>query len=269
MICRNCKKEYEPQYLELMGVRILKGQGYCPECARVVCEGEEAKEKVAREAAIATTRREWRQSCGIPPKFMFEEFATFCAEGDRLAFSNAHKRCLDYASKFSLDKKYPSMLLYSDHSWGVGKTHLAASIAHTILNKWNGKPMACPVRFISEPDLFLRIQATYNYTPEEKPYRESESDIIKSLIGVRLLILDDVGKRKVQDLRFVQRVMFSIIDGRYKAMRPVVITANLDPERLKQYLGAGQGDEATFDRIWEMVKGKVIKMDGQSYRRRK
>ena len=66
----------------------------------------------------------------------------------------------------------------------------------------------------------------------------------------------------------MQRVLFSIIDGRYKAMRPMVVTANLSPEGLKLYLGGG-GDEASFDRLWEMVKGKFIKIEGESYRRMK
>jgi len=127
--------------------------------------------------------------------------------------------------------------------------------------------MACPVKFVSEYDLFYRIQASYDYNAEEKRMLPSEADIIKEMIIPSLLIIDDVGKRRVQDSRFVQRVYFAIIDGRYKSEKPMVITANLDPEKLKGYLGGRIGDEATFDRVWEMVGGKVIHVEGSSYRR--
>ena len=130
-------------------------------------------------------RRRWRNECGVPPKFLLEEFATFDDSRAGGIFRTAKKRCQDYAEKFPLDSnylKYPSLILFSDHSWGVGKTHLACSIAHRILNRWNGEPISCPVMFVSEPELFQQIQATYSYDPEEKKYRPSETDIINRLV---------------------------------------------------------------------------------------
>lgn len=283
-VCRNpeCKKEYQAEIICLMGVRLLRGEGYCSDCAKKELESQEAKELAVKQATITSQRRQWRDTCGIPRKFMLQEFKGFDTQREGCSgLTKAYEKCLNYANKFPLDQSYlgyPSLLLVSDSSWGIGKTHLACSIAHNILNRWNGEGInwevwngelfksSCPVRFISEPDLFLQIQATYNYSPEEKPYRDSETDIINKLVSVRLLLIDDVGKRRVQDPRFVQRVLFSIIDGRYKAMRPMVVTANLSPEGLKLYLGGG-GDEASFDRLWEMVKGKFIKIEGESYRR--
>jgi len=168
------------------------------------------------------------------------------------------------------------MVMFSEASWGVGKTHLAGAIAHRILDRWQGDPFMCPVLFVSEPDILLQITATYNFNLEEKQTRESESDIINRLIAVPLLIIDDVGKRKVSDLRFVQRIHFSIIDGRYKKLKPIVLTANLDSEGLGRYLGGINPaeartdgvDEATLDRLIEMCGGQFDKMDGKSYRRK-
>ena len=83
-----------------------------------------------------------------------------------------------------------------------------------------------------------------------------------------MLIIDDVGKEKRNDPKFVQRTLFKIIDGRYKGARPVVITANLNPTQLKRYLGAGGEDEASFDRLWGMTNGEFFNIEGESYRRK-
>ena len=238
----------------------------CPDCQKKYAEDEAAKEEAARKLVIAAKRKEWRENCGIPHKFMTEQFDTF----DKSRQPDKYELCLKYAESYPLidSRGYPSLVLYSEQSWGVGKTHLVCSIAHHILNRWDGEDIGRPVLFISEPDLYLRIQATYNYSPEERYYRESETDIINQLTRVPLLIMDDVGKRRTHDPRFVQRVMFAVIDGRYKDMRPMVMTANLSPQKLAVYLGGGQGDEASFDRLMEMVGGEFIRMEGESFRRR-
>ncbi len=273
-VCINpsCQKEYEARIYDVMGMRILMGQGNCPECAKEAYDAELAKEKAVNDAEVARKRRQWRHECGISPKFMNEDFSTF-----KMGWQDKDlTKCQEYADAFPLDyraylerekKAYPSLLLFSEHSWGTGKTHLACSIAHRILDRWQGEDMSCPVEFISEPDIYRRIQATYNYSPEEKYFRESEQDILNSLIWCRCLILDDLGKEKRTDPRFVQRILFSIIDGHYRNQRPMVITTNLSQEKLKLYLGGGAGDEASYDRLIEMCNRKFIKVDGQSFRR--
>lgn len=185
-------------------------------------------------------------------------------------YKQIFKTTLSYADEFPLSKRpygYPSLALTSKKSWGVGKTHLACSIIHRILNRWDGEEIVNPVLFITEPDLFRSIRATYNFSYDEKRWRESEEDIINRLCRVSLLVLDDVGKEETTDTRFVQRVLYAIIDGRYKNMLPMVITANLDKDGLASHLGGSRGNEASFDRLVEMCHGKIIQMDGVSYRR--
>jgi len=281
-LCKNpdCQREYQAEIINCMGVQIIRGDGYCQECAKKIYEADVAREETARLAKIASKRREWREvKSGIPSKFMLAEFGSFDEKRNGCTgLVNAKKRCLEFAEKWPFpdkdgkpwryEKGYPSLLLYSESSWGIGKTHLACAIAHKVLNRWDGQPMACPVKFISEYELFSRIQASYNYNLEEQKYLPGEADIIREMVSAWLLIIDDVGKRRVQDPRFVQRIYFSIIDGRYKAERPIVITANLNPDKLKTYFGGGIGEEATFDRLFEMVRGCVIHIEGESYRRR-
>jgi len=276
-ICKNldCKKQFEAEVIELLGAKLLRGDGYCQECAKKMFEEEEAHRIVVEKADIDKKRRHWRENCGIPPKFINEDFSTF----EKKRQPEAFKWCWEYAEKYPLpdhegqpyfyERGYPSLLLFSNNSWGVGKTHLACAICNRILDRWDGQPMACPVKLLSEPELFMRIQATYNYSFEEKQLRESESDILNGLIAAKMLVLDDVGKRRVLDPRFVQRILFTIVDGRYKAERPMVITANLNPAKLKAYLSGGVGDNAIYNRLIEMCKGKSLQIDGESYRREK
>lgn len=261
--CIKCSKEYEPKYWEVLSIKILRGQGNCPDCCHKMLEEEEAKEKARLEAEISQSRRIRISESGIPPKFLRENFTTF----DKGWQDKALVFCKKYAKEFPIDKRpigYRSLYLWSSKSWGVGKTHLSCAIAMDIFNRWKGDIRGCPmIIFVSESDLFRRIQATYSFTREEERYRDSEDDILRKLTGCDLLILDDVGKERRSDPRFVQRTLFGIIDGRYKAQLPVILTANVNGDGLKSHL-----EDASFDRFYEMISGESACMDGQSYRRK-
>ncbi len=284
-LCKNpeCKAEYEPKYYELMGTKILRGNGYCPVCARRESERLEAKEEAATLADIARRRREARKRTGIPPKYTNENFSTF-KKGKGKEIDAALKLCWAYAEEYPLTIKRPqgyrSLYIYSEQSWGVGKTHLSCAIAHRILDKWTGQMVqggygfeveSSPprVRWVSEPQLFSKIEASFNYTAEDKQIMPNKDDILNDLINADLLILDDVGKEKRADPRFVQRTLFALINGRYDLDLPMVITANLKPTLLKGHLGSGGTDEASYDRLLEMCRGKRVPIDGDSYRRKK
>ena len=97
---------------------------------------------------------------------------------------------------------------------------------------------------------------------------EDENDVMKEMVETPLLVLDDIGKVERSDPRFVQRVLFGIIDGRYGNDLPIVLTSNLDPRRLEKYLGGAGSNEASMDRLIEMAGQDFIKMVGESYRRK-
>jgi DNA replication protein DnaC len=260
--CIKCGEEYEPKYWEVLGTKILRGQGNCPTCCKKLREQEEAKEKAQKEAEINDTRVKHIVYSGIPPKFQTAYFKYF----EKGWQDKALVHCQKYAKGFPIDKRpigYRSLYLWSSRSWGVGKTHLSCAIALEILNRWHGRDKGCPqIYFVSESDLFRQIQATYNFTREEEKTRDSEDDIIRKLTRCDLLILDDVGKERRADPRFVQRTLFGIIDGRYKAQLPIVLTANVNADGLRHHL-----EDASLDRFFEMTKGESVCMDGKSYRR--
>lgn len=263
--CLGCGAVYESKTFIICGAHINLDHGHCPACRQKKLDELLAQEEASRLAEIARKRRQWRGNCGIPIKFMNEQFDTFEQERQRLAY----KKCFNYAEKFPLSRAagYPSLLLFSPSLWGVGKTHLVCSIAHHILNRWDGEEIICPILFTTESDLFRRIQATYNIPREEKMWRESENDVYNHLARVPLLILDDIGKEERADPRFVQRVLFAIVDGRYRARAPVVLTTNLSLEDLSAHLGGERGNEASYDRLVEMNEGRFVQLKGESYRR--
>jgi DNA replication protein DnaC len=262
--CKDCAVEFTARiYVSKLGIYDFN-KYYCPGCQDKKAKEFDEAERDRAETSINDQREKWRISCGIPKKYLYSGFEQFEMQYQPKPF----KRCREYAAQFSMTQpqKYPSLVLFSDHTWGTGKTHLVCSIAHNILNRWAGDTRTCPVKFVSEPVLFESIRETINYSFEEKASLPSAKDIINSCIGVPLLILDDLGKEEVSDLRFVQRTLFSIFDGRYNAELPVVVTANLNDAGLRAHMGGNAGNEASFNRLFEMCKGQFIQVDGKSYR---
>jgi len=290
-LCRDCGSEYEANYVGILSQRYDLSQGRCSECRAKLRAKASREEEVQLKMQIAKRRKDWRAECGIPLKFMNEDFGTFDTQRPG-NIKQVHKVCLEYAEKFPIEysayikregKAYPSLLLFSEIA-GLGKSHLAASICHHILNRWQGESITNPIMFITESELLGQIQETYSYGFEEKQLRESEEDIIKRAIYKPLLVLDEVGYERRTDLKFVRRILFRVINGHYNNLRPIILTTNLQPKQLKNYLDRVDKvwdkknthevertyDEAerTFDRLCEMTGGQFFEIEGESYRRR-
>lgn len=270
--CQKCGLEFLAKVYQVLGHSFP--QRFCRECSENLIEQEQQAQEAKRQAELAGQRRRWRENCGIGLRYMSEDFSTF--KTDRPGnIAEVYRKCVEYADQFPIDydtlrkrtgKAYPSLLLFSTGVWGNGKTHLVSSVAHRILDRWNGENIAPPVRFISEPDIYERIQQTYSYSYQERENKASEQDIIDQLCRVRLLIIDDLGKTPRRDMDFVRRTLFAIINRRYDSLLPVVITSNKDAEGLRDYLG-NSADQATLDRIIEMTQGRFLPVRGTSYRR--
>jgi len=175
----------------------------------------------------------------------------------------AFRVCKDYAENYPAQHgaNYKSIGLFSKGIWGLGKTHLVCAIAKVIINKCQFNN---PVLYMTEPEMLRQLRATFN-----KNNSETEDDFIKRLTTIPVLIVDDVGKEEVADPRFVQRVWFTIVNARYENLLPVVLTANLGPDELAGHLGGNRGNEATMDRLYEMLEGKFWEITGKISHRRK
>lgn len=265
-VCSDCGVKYKTTIYQLLNGELDLSIGKCENC-RKKAYLEELNNK---KSMIAEQRDRWRKNCGLTPRFIKCSFDNYEVSNNK-SLKSARDNCKLYASSFPLNyysyiksnKPIVSLVLSSSIN-GVGKTHLASAIINCILDRWNGENVVCPVKIITEPEIYSRIKATYNYSMDERNTNPSEEDIIKSLLFPPLLIIDDIGKVPQNDMKFIQRTLYRIIDGRYQNLFPVILTTNLNPNSLKDYLG--RDDCAILNRLTEMTNGKFIELVGESYR---
>ncbi len=261
-ICTECNEEFDNTVYKLVGNIEAPLSSICYECRdkkRAIIEKEEREQE---QSQIQATKDAWLKYSGIPDKFMKESFETFEDRG----FNTIEilKHCQEYVENFPSIrvKGYKSLILISPNNWGVGKSHLACGIAKGIINKWLSRNPQSPVYYATEQNMLRRVRSTYN-----RDNKETEEQVFEFLTNIPLLIIDDLGKEEVSDPRFVQRFWFSVINGRYEKELPMIITANLSPDGIATYLGGNRGNEASFDRLYEMVGGVMWEIQGKSKRR--
>ncbi len=240
----------------------------CPPCR----EKREAEAAAEREEWLKTARAEqrerWRRQTGIPEHLLNRSTLDNFEPGYQ---DKALKNCRRFAEGLNLDDPggYRSLILYSPVP-GVGKTHLMVAIANYVIDHWNGEPEVdrwgnpatrCPIRFEKGPGLVLRVRATYSIRDKDN-HHEREEDIYNELKGVKLLLLDDVGKEKPSD--FTRQLYWSVIDERVTSGLPLVMTCRLSLDSLAELMG-----EDTVDRLYGMTRGRVETLTGESYRRQK
>ena len=129
---------------------------------------------------------------------------------------------------------------------GTGKTHLAASIASHIINKYS-----VTVEFVSYVDILADIRAAFS---NNTGY---EAKIEARLCEAPLLIIDDLGKEKQS--KFTEGLLYRVVNKRYNHNLPLIITTNLSLPELEERL-----DYAVFSRIVELCK--AVDMRGRDYR---
>lgn len=128
---------------------------------------------------------------------------------------------------------------------GTGKTFFAACVANAVID----------LGYKALMTNFANVANTLWSVKDREAY-------IKDLVKYDLLILDDLGaERKNSD--FMQEIVFNVIDARYRAGGPVIVTTNLTPDELTQ--SAEMGYSRIYDRILERCL--AVKVDGASRRR--
>lgn len=115
--------------------------------------------------------------------------------------------------------EHPSGWLLIKGGYGCGKTHLAAAIANACIARGQ------PVLFKAVPDLLDQLRATFSPT---SPYPYDE--VFERVRTVSILILDDLGTES--GTPWAQEKLFQILNYRYLARLPTVITTNHDLEEI-------------------------------------
>jgi len=145
-------------------------------------------------------------------------FETFRPEGAGLPpdkASNlrwAYDEALRYANQ-------PEGWLVVIGGYGCGKTHLAAAIANQVIER------GLPVLFVVVPDLLDHLRASFG---PNSPVSYDER--FNQVRNAPLLILDDLGTQS--STAWAQEKLFQILNHRYNARLPTVITSNHSLEEI-------------------------------------
>jgi DNA replication protein DnaC len=236
--CPYCKREVPKKEIELFG----KKRYVQPVCECVAKKLDEDTKKAADRSREHELKRLFSIH-NLGERFNESNFTNFIVrEGSEKCFKLAQK----YVNEFEAWEG-ESLLFWGEP--GNGKSHLATAVANELTAK--GKRVV----FISMPDLLEKIKATFN-----RNSTESEAEIMRGLQMCDLLVIDDIGAEKVSD--WVQEVIFRIVDGRYKKVKPILVTSNLEPKELAERIG-----KRAYDRLIEI--SQPIKNEATSYRREK
>ena len=173
----------------------------------------ECKLKKVEESRLSDLKR--ISNLGLLSRMTFDNFVP---EGYGLNPEKRRnlRRAYELAKEFAENPK-GWLILFG--GYGCGKTHLAAAIANYRLSQ--GKPAL----FVVVPDLLDHLRATFSPT-SEVTYDERFEEVRTA----PLLILDDLGTQSATP--WAQEKLYQILNYRYNAQLPTVITTNRELEEI-------------------------------------
>lgn len=192
------------------------------------CEAEkrEREEEERKRIEFEKRIREFRR-IGFPESDMQDwTFANDDRTNEKI--SAVARNYVDNFSKMNEDGK--GLLLFG--TVGTGKTYAAACIANALIDKGYSVLMTN----------FARIANTV------QGLFEGKQEYYDSLNRFPLLILDDLSAERKTE--YMQEIVFNVIDSRYRAGLPLIVTTNLTRDELKH--PADVTNQRTFSRLFEM-----------------
>ena len=149
-----------------------------------------------------------------------------------------------YAEKWDdMRRENLGLLLYGPV--GTGKTFFAACIANALIDR------GIPALMTSFNRVVNTAMGMY----------EGRQEYLDRVTGIPLLILDDLGAER--DSEYMQEQVYNIVDARYRAGKPLIVTTNIDLEEIKN--PRTQQYKRIYDRILEMCH--PVEVPGTSRRR--
>lgn len=213
-----------------------------------VCEPEKRAEFLrAREQGEKQKRLQARIEAMLAPCFRDARFDNFERLSPRA--EKIYQFCRDYAESWPEQQRRGTSLLFFGPC-GTGKGHLAAAIAHEIMERYQAT-----VIFDQFIEVVSRIKDGW------RGQGETERQTLEKLWKADLLVLDEIG---VQFDTNAERVLlYRIVNHRYEHYRPTIMTTNCRKKDLPQF-----ADERIVDRLFDLNRGSsVIEFNLESYRR--
>lgn len=234
LYCGKCHTRKQTR-VSILGI---KKTPYC--LCQCEVEKREREEAEIKRRELARKVSEYRRM-GFPESMM-QEWTFDNSDGTNDKIMEAARR---YALNFDeFRKQGKGLLLFG--TVGTGKTYAAACIANALIDR------GIPVLMTN----FARIANTVGGMWEGK------QEYYDSLNKFPLLILDDLAAERKTE--YMSEIVFNVIDARYRAGLPLIITTNLTAEELKHPSDISY--QRTFSRLLEMclpveVKGKDKRLE--------
>lgn len=205
------------------GIRLVGCQ-----CACAAREYE--AEKKARADREERLRIETLRADGIRDKSL-----TAC-RFDTATMSEEIVKCKRYADAWDdMRRENNGLLLWGNT--GNGKTFAAACIANELIDR------GIPVMITSFPRI---LNAGYD-----------KQEIIEQVHYYPLMVIDDLGAERSSE--YAMETVYTVIDERYKAKKPLIVTTNLTLDELCK--PKNMDYQRIYDRVIEMCTPLVFKGD--------
>lgn len=217
-----CGKCNTPKQTEVNLMGVIKRPLCLCRCASEKYKADAAERK--KQQLLSATER--LRDAGFPDG----EMKNWTFEADDRKNDKISQLARNYVSNFKeFYKDGKGLLLFG--SVGTGKTFIAACIANALIDR--GYP--CLVTN------FARLVNSIN-----DAYKRQE--FIDGLDRYALLVIDDLATER--DTGYMNEVVQSVIDARYRIKRPLIVTTNLDAAELKN--PKEQTKMRVYSRLYEM-----------------
>lgn len=203
LYCGKCKTQKQ--------VRVeLFGQVRTPYCLCKCAADQRDREEKERQQREREIRIQEKRKAGFPDKDLIN--CTF-ANDDR-----SNEKVSSVAQRYA--ENFPTMLqngkgLLLFGTVGTGKTFIAAAIANALIDRGYDCLVTNFARLVNT------ISGMYN----------GKQEYIDSLNAFDLLIIDDLAAER--DTEYMNEIVYNIVDSRYRAGLPLIITTNLTADELK------------------------------------
>ena len=135
---------------------------------------------------------------------------------------------------------------------GRGKTYSACAILNALVDVF-------AVRFTTMSLMLQELRSTYNGSG-------NESDVFSRYSGIKLLVIDDLGKEKPTE--WALATLFNLMDARYRNCLPTIFTTQYNGQQLAQRLSSEGNRETAEAIVSRMQECQAVILKGPDRRTR-
>lgn len=246
--CEFCNKELTPKGLDFLYANISPDNIQYERCN--CSKAQEYWMKIDEREYEVQKRKHFREIINniykknyVGRKFQEKNFENFDIN---LENEIAVKVAKDYTNK-CIQKMQSTGLIITGKS-GVGKTHLAASIANKLIEN---EKIVLMGRLTTLLDM---IKETF------KDSTKSENELIELYSNVDMIIIDDLGTEKISS--WALEKLYTIIENRNENKLPIIITTRFDKKGLIERFSQSQDEQlvdAIISKLYQMCYGITLK----------